>query len=192
MLITLLACAACSYWYNTSFVTPSAFSWRGIIYMYMYSVAIGIPVCTIFSLAKYIYAGRQPLEKISAGIETAPGTIYAANLIRLQATAGNDVLEFTEENFLFASAEGNYCNIYYINNGQTCKSLIRIPLKIVEEQISNSRIVRCHRSFIVNLDKVTDAKGNAQGYRLSLQDMAEAVPVSRKYLPYALLFSNQS
>jgi DNA-binding LytR/AlgR family response regulator len=38
---------------------------------------------------------------------------------------------------------------------------------------------RCHRAYIVNLDKVQHVEGNAQGYRLRFPDVEEPVPVSR-------------
>jgi DNA-binding LytR/AlgR family response regulator len=40
-------------------------------------------------------------------------------------------------------------------------------------------LFRCHRAYIVNLDRVTNIGGNAQGYRLSLSNNPEVVPVSR-------------
>jgi DNA-binding LytR/AlgR family response regulator len=39
---------------------------------------------------------------------------------------------------------------------------------------------RCHRSYIVNMDKVTKVKGNSQGYRLCFNELHDTVPVARK------------
>lgn len=55
-------------------------------------------------------------------------------------------------------------------------------MKSVEEQISSKKILRCHRSYIVNLEKIESLKGNAQGYKLKIFDSNYIVPVSRKYL----------
>ena len=38
---------------------------------------------------------------------------------------------------------------------------------------------RCHRAYIVNLDKIEQVEGNAQGYKLKLQGTEDLIPVSR-------------
>ena len=43
------------------------------------------------------------------------------------------------------------------------------------------RIVRCHRSYIVNLDRVERVTGNAQGYKLHLLGGQFQVPVARRF-----------
>jgi DNA-binding LytR/AlgR family response regulator len=39
--------------------------------------------------------------------------------------------------------------------------------------------LRCHRSYLVSPAAVATISGNAQGYRLTLLDIADEVPVSR-------------
>lgn len=38
---------------------------------------------------------------------------------------------------------------------------------------------RCHRTYIVNLQKVKHISGNAQGYKLHLENIDTLIPVSR-------------
>ena len=51
--------------------------------------------------------------------------------------------------------------------------------KAEETTLPFSGLFRCHRAFIINLDKVTHVEGNAQGYKLRIQDYEELIPVSR-------------
>ena len=44
-------------------------------------------------------------------------------------------------------------------------------------------VVQCHRTFLVNTEKIIRASGNAQGFTLQLKDLPETIPVSRKYVP---------
>ena len=64
---------------------------------------------------------------------------------------------------------------------QLFKEIIRSSLTRLEGQIQIKSIVRCHRSFIVNLDKVIKVSGNAQGFKLHLEGTDFMVPVARKY-----------
>ena len=62
------------------------------------------------------------------------------------------------------------------------KLLLRSSLSRLEAQIiDRSNIVRCHRSYVVNLDRVERVTGNAQGYKLHLFGGQFQVPVARRY-----------
>lgn len=87
------------------------------------------------------------------------------------------------EDILYIEATGNYVNVHYKKDGKTIYKLLRTTIKQVEEALQNQPFfVRCHRTFIVNTDKISNVNGNAQGYKLSLYDTTEEIPVSRTYL----------
>ena len=66
--------------------------------------------------------------------------------------------------------------------GKPTRQLLRITLKEAEEAATACpSIIRCHRAFLVNLDKVVKVDGNQQGYRLHLEGCKNAIPVSRTY-----------
>jgi hypothetical protein len=78
--------------------------------------------------------------------------------------------------FLYAEAADNYVKVFYTHEQQ----LIRSTLRQLEETFQgNERIFRCHRTYLVNLDKVVHISGNAQGYKLHLEGVGQVIPVSR-------------
>ncbi len=82
----------------------------------------------------------------------------------------------------FIEAEGNYINIFYIDKDLPQKKTIRCTLKQVEELLKNhANIIRCHRAFIINIDKISHVDGNAQGYRLHINGTDRTALVSRAY-----------
>ncbi len=85
------------------------------------------------------------------------------------------------ENILFIEAKQNYVDINYIDNNELKIETIRSTLTAIEK-LSNKGLTRCHRSFLVNLDKILSIKGNAQGLKLTLNYGDLIVPVSRKYI----------
>jgi DNA-binding LytR/AlgR family response regulator len=92
-----------------------------------------------------------------------------------------NALNISKENLICVEAEDNYVNIHYTNSDRYKKEMIRSTLKKMEEQLSeNQQFVRCHKSFIVNLQKLQHVKGNAQGYKLKLEGLDFEIPVSRK------------
>ncbi|MFT6335118.1 MAG: hypothetical protein ACJATI_001872 [Halioglobus sp.] len=77
----------------------------------------------------------------------------------------------------------NYVNIYYWNDTSMEKKTERATLKSCEDQIKNTNLLRCHRSFIVNTSKIENVSGNAQGLKLKLSNYDVLIPVSRSYIP---------
>lgn len=87
--------------------------------------------------------------------------------------------QVSPHDFLFAEANDNYTEIFWKNGEAVSKKLLRLTLKNLEAQISNNQIIRCHRSYIVNLKSVSEVKGNASGYKLAISDTEKEIPVSR-------------
>ncbi len=93
-------------------------------------------------------------------------------------------LEVEADYFCYAEAEGNYVNVVYcpVKGGRAVQKLLRVTMKQAEEAIAaSSHIIRCHRAFLVNMQRVARVDGNSQGYRLQLEGCKEEVPVSRAY-----------
>ena len=91
-------------------------------------------------------------------------------------------IELDPEELLYIESADNYSNIVYLRHNAVTKQLIRGSLKRFESQISFPYIIRCHRTYIVNLKQVNHIKGNAQGYRIEFKtELSDTIPVSRNY-----------
>jgi DNA-binding LytR/AlgR family response regulator len=108
-----------------------------------------------------------------------PETIQLATII-IKGTNAIEKLELISNQFLYAEASDNYTTIHYIENELLQKALFRLPIKNLEAQTNiEETIFRCHKSFLVNLTQVAHISGNAQGYKLHLQNSTVEIPVSR-------------
>ncbi len=97
-------------------------------------------------------------------------------------TNGNTLLEINADAFLYAEAMQNYIAIYYVEEAQLKKEIIRMPIKQLESYINSAYIFRCHRSYIVNRQNIVSVTGNAQGLKLKLRFTDFELPVSRSYI----------
>ncbi len=89
-------------------------------------------------------------------------------------------LELETTNLLFIKAIENYVEI-----GTTHRNyLIRNTLKNMELTLADfPQFKKCHRSYIVNLEKIESFSGNAQGLTLQLNvPDKEEIPVSRAFV----------
>ena len=101
--------------------------------------------------------------------------------IKTQVAADDFILDCNQ--FLAANASGNYVELYLMTDGESNKLIKRITLTALHQQLAQEQtIFQTHRSYLVNLDKITRVQGNAQGYVLSIEGTDLEVPVSRKFI----------
>jgi DNA-binding LytR/AlgR family response regulator len=95
------------------------------------------------------------------------------------------VLKFSvkKENLMYIESTENYVNIFYLNKGKISKYMLRDTMKRMEEMFSGTEIIRCHRSYMVNFEKVKVIRKDRDGFKLELDDQSLMdIPVSKTYV----------
>ena len=96
---------------------------------------------------------------------------------------GND-LQLPINDLLYIEAQKNNVLVYYMNDGKVDRCEVHATLSAVLDDLQQyENIFQCHRSFVVNLNNITSAQGNSNGYQLKLGKASAVVPVSRTYVP---------
>jgi hypothetical protein len=107
-----------------------------------------------------------------------------------------NILKFSvkKENLLYLESTENYVTICYLNKGKVSKYLLRSTMKRMEETFSGTEIIRTHRSFMVNFDKVKVIRKDRDGLSLGLDNPALMdIPVSKTFAEKVLsVFSKYS
>jgi DNA-binding LytR/AlgR family response regulator len=89
-------------------------------------------------------------------------------------------LDVLKANVLFVKGADNYIEVFYNkDDNQLTKQLIRNKLSSIELDAKNDFLMRVHRSYLCNLEKVVRISGNSKGYIMHFADTDEVVPVSR-------------
>ena len=102
--------------------------------------------------------------------------------VRISAENNKDKIEINQSDFIYIGSTGNYIQVFYLVKNELKSILLRNTLKQIEEQVKEcTAIIKCHRAFLVNKDKILRVKGNSQGLRLVLKDTTDEIPVSRNY-----------
>lgn len=159
---------------------------------YGYTFLLGIfPVAGLVCLNYILQLNKYVRLAAALPVHELPGTARhdstenagPADLIKLSFIAENglDEVSVQLEQLIFIEAEENYTGIHYFLDGIPVKRLLRNSLSRIESQAGTDVLVRCHRSFIVNLSQVDRVIGNAQGFRFCIRNSAIQVPVGRKY-----------
>jgi DNA-binding LytR/AlgR family response regulator len=136
-----------------------------------------------YSVTWLYFSWRDKKEQIErmAGIQPISGNVR--NMIPFYDE--KSVLKFSikKESLLYIESAENYVSICYLNKGKISKYLLRDTLKKIEESFSGTEIIRCHRSYMVNFEKVKVIKKDKDGLKLELDNPSVTdIPVSRTYV----------
>ncbi len=138
---------------------------------------IGIIPFLYFTLTniRYLMIPADLPSNFSAKSEAAK-----EELIQINSQLKKESLSFYPSQLIYAVSDSNYVNFHLQSDGKIKKIIIRNSISDIEQQLSTFPfLIRTHRAFIINLNKVTSVKGNSLGYRLKLQGIDEEIPVSR-------------
>jgi len=137
-----------------------------------------------YSILWLYFSWEEKNERLAELAQTVqPQTDNSKNMFTFVDEKG--VLRFSLklENLLYLEASDNYVNIYYLNKGKISHFLLRNTLKRLEETFKSSEIIRCHRSYMVNCEKVKVIRKEKDGLKLELEvPSAHDLPVSKTYI----------
>ena len=140
----------------------------------VFAVFIFIDRILIRSIDKETQTVNEGISKIQAIIPEEKKKIV------ISSKKTNASIEFFQDEFVATEALGNYCMFYLMKDGVLNKQIIHSTMKQVEEVLMDYKtIVRCHKSYIINLSFISKISGNSRGYLLNFDCEIEPVPVSR-------------
>jgi uncharacterized membrane protein len=182
ILWNVFACVTASAFYE--YIQPAChFSFAHLMGGYLKGFLMTIiPVTMVVLLAYLMFLKTKLRQAEEITRKLGESSKEASNeMVQFVSESGTEKVKVSANDLLFIQSSDNYSNIVWREDTQNKKTLIRSSLKRLEEQIPISYIIRCHRSFIVNLARVYSVSGNANGYRLYLKNHAEPIPVARRF-----------
>lgn len=97
----------------------------------------------------------------------------------------NDALKLSIKSLdlLYLEADDNYVIIHYKSGENLKKYILRNTLKKLEKQMEGYPLLRCHRSFMVNIDQIKMLKRDQSQYNLWLDASGSvSIPVSKSFV----------
>ena len=136
-----------------------------------------------YSISWLYFSWRDKKEKIERMEELNSFTASVKEMIPFYDD--KSILKFSvkKENLIYLESTENYINIFYLNNGKILKYLLRDTMKKMEEKFTGTDIIRCHRSYMVNFEKVKVIRKEKDGLKLDFDNsQVSDIPVSRSYV----------
>ena len=137
---------------------------------------------TIFTLLAANKAKTEELDALKLQLATRSPQSGPGHVIDFYDFSGVLRISIPEEAILFIASQDNYVEIQYVLADKLLKYLMRCRTTRLEKQLEGSSLVRCHRSYIVNVDNVSQFKReNARAFLVLSHPEAKKIPVSKSY-----------
>lgn len=102
-------------------------------------------------------------------------------LLRFNDEKGNPKLTVAIDNLYFIESADNYAKICYSHQGKIQYYMHRATMKSIEE-LYPDYLIRCHRSYIVNINKVKLIRREDDGLYIGLDtEKVPNIPISKTY-----------
>ena len=136
-----------------------------------------------YSILWLYFSWRDKKEQIERLADAPSFSDNPRNMIPFYDDKGILKFSIKKENLLYLESAENYVNICYLNKGKVSKYLLRDTLKKLEENFSGTEIIRCHRYYIVNFEKVKVIRKDIDGLKLEFDNPSVTdIPVSKTYV----------
>lgn len=93
-----------------------------------------------------------------------------------------DSLAIKVSMLLLIRSANNYIEVFWKEGDLVRRQMIRCSMTYAEEVLREHKfVVKCHRSFIVNINHIDRFEGNLQGYKLYFEHIDFPIPVSKSF-----------
>ena len=146
---------------------------------------IGLLVVVPYTLFLWYAQIKQKLSSFKKEIQfngENASTDGISELLIFNGENNKVVLAIKYNQLLYIKSAGNYLELFYFTGEKINKELIRMSFKELEDIIKDTKIIRIHRSYMVNTVHISTAKKTKKGYTLGIQFVPEEkIPVSMGY-----------
>ena len=96
---------------------------------------------------------------------------------------------FNINNLVYVTSQGNYASFFLkLEDNKLKEKILRVTLSKIEQELEPyTKVIRCHKSYIVNTNFMADISGNARGYILISNLLSIEIPVSRSFSKQSLM-----
>jgi hypothetical protein len=141
------------------------------------ATVLAFPLAGTFFYFRY----RDLRTQFEAVLESPPAGADPERLITFGGPGSSDRIVLRLNDVIYGQAQDNYVELHYQKEGSERQHLLRATLTSLAKETEGTGIVRCHRSYVVNLRRVTSIRGSGSRLTLTLDGAGESIPVSRSY-----------
>ncbi len=108
-------------------------------------------------------------------------------MVNLYDNNGTLRLTINIDSLYYIESDDNYVKIFYKHNDRIASYMLRCRTRSLEASLEGTGMIRCHRSYIVNISKIQFVgEENRMRYITLCEEGIKRIPVSKSYYPALL------
>ena len=158
---------------------PGLVYWEAIFEIFRKAVANTTWMLLIPYVISFLYLYNEHLiKKLAENTEENKEN----NVIQFKDEKDEVRFSITSDKVVFIESSDNYCIIKYLNNDKISDFVLRSSLKRLANELSETPIQRCHRSYMINLEHVASLKKDNSdiSFEFDVPNVKE-IPISKSY-----------
>lgn len=167
------------YFFYCRFMGLMKFNFNMVIKLVMAAV-LPITVLIISNHNRMLKAHLKLANELT--LKLRDNKLIQERIIRFDSDYQKDSLAIKVGLLILIRSANNYIEVYWKEAEEVKKQMIRCSMMRAEALLKEYKfIVKCHRSYIVNINYIEKIEGNLQGYKLFIEKLGFPVPVSKNY-----------
>lgn len=158
---------------------PGLVYWEAIFEIFRKAVANTTWMLLIPYVISFLYLYNEHLiKKLAENTEETKEN----NVIQFKDEKDEVRFSITSDKVVFIESSDNYCIIKYLNNDKISDFVLRSSLKRLANELIDTPIQRCHRSYMINLEHVASLKKDNSdiSFEFDVPNVKE-IPISKSY-----------
>ena len=136
---------------------------------------------------------KHEKERREEAVTQAAAYDRSPRMIKLHDNNGTLRLTINEESLYYLESEDNYIKVNYKHNDKIATYMLRCRTKSIEESLKGTAMRRCHRSYIVNINKIRFVGEEHRMHFIHLDDDSiRRIPLSKSYYESVLSSLNMA
>ena len=164
------------------FETDIPFTFRLVLHTSLCVGMILVIPYTIFTLLAANKAKTEELDALKLQLSTQSPEPKPDHIVHFYDFGGVLRISIPADAIYFIASQDNYVEIQYVLSGKLLNYLMRCRTTRLEKQLEGTSLIRCHRSYIVNVDNVSQFKREkSRAFLVLSHPEAKRIPVSKSY-----------
>lgn len=184
LIILVNAITFCNYFYNLFVQNTDNMDLLSLktFFLYTFSVSIFPIIIFIFISEKLHRVYRVKNSKKIMELKITVPVKRINQEIKILADNNKENITFNTDNLVYISSSSNYASFFIKSTKGVEEHILRNTLFNIYKKLENDKnIIRCHKSYIVNVKHMDSISGNARGYFLESKLLTKQIPISRSF-----------
>ncbi|MEM6347414.1 MAG: LytTR family DNA-binding domain-containing protein [Bacteroidota bacterium] len=152
----------------------------GEVYVTFFYTILMASIIYVFAYLSLPYFERSAEPVEDENEKQKPQSL--SDLLNLKNEKGKVEFVVKRDAILYIKSEDNYVSVYHLVNEEVKKKLIRTSLKNITQDLAADSLVRVHRSYMINPEKIAQIEPNKDSFKIGLAGLEDTkIPVSSTY-----------